>query len=76
MTTKTQGKTGSVAAPRPFLPGVAKPAIRALESAGYTHLDQLDGAREDDLMALHGMGAKALGILKAALQEQGKSLRS
>jgi hypothetical protein len=60
----------------PFPPGVAKPAIRALESAGYRHLDQLDKARESEIMALHGMGSKALGILRVALKERGKSFRS
>ncbi len=61
---------------RPFPPGVAKPAVRALASAGYTRLDQLVNARERDLAALHGMGEKALGILRAALKEQGKSFRA
>jgi hypothetical protein len=32
-------------------------------------------AREDDLAALHGMGPKALGILRDALKERGKSFR-
>lgn len=64
------------AAPKPFPPGVAKPAQRALASAGYTHLDQLTKARESDLATLHGMGPKALAILKAALAAKGKSFRT
>lgn len=36
--------------------GVSKPAQRALRSAGYSSLDQLDNAREADLAALHGIG--------------------
>lgn len=55
--------------------GVSQPAQRALASAGYTSVDQLVKAREDDLAALHGMGPKALGILRDALKERGKSLR-
>ena len=34
--------------------GVSKPALRALASAGYTHLDQLSTAREEHLAALQG----------------------
>jgi hypothetical protein len=56
-----------------FPPGVARPALRALASAGYTRLEQLTKAREADLMSLHGMGPKAIGILKDALGKQGKS---
>ena len=56
----------------PFPRGVSQPALRALASAGYTHLDQLERAREKELRALHGMGPKALGILRAALQKRGK----
>jgi hypothetical protein len=59
-----------------FPPGVAQPAIRALASAGYTSLDQLTKAREKDLMALHGMGPKAMGILRAALKAKGKTFLS
>lgn len=62
-------------APKPFPPGVAKPAVRAFAAAGYTTLDQLTKARESDLATLHGMGPKALTILKAALQAKGKTFR-
>jgi hypothetical protein len=55
--------------------GVARPAIRALENAGYTKVEQLAGVREADLLALHGMGPKALGALRAALKVRGKRLR-
>ena len=57
----------------PFPPGIGKPAQRALASAGYTSLADLSRAREKDLKALHGMGPKALGILRAALAAQGKT---
>jgi hypothetical protein len=55
--------------------GVAKPAQRALASAGYTSVDQLANAREEDLAGLHGMGAKAVAILRDALKQRGKSFR-
>jgi hypothetical protein len=60
----------------PFPKGVAKPAIRALASAGFTRLDQLAGASEKQIATLHGMGPKALEILRTTLQAKGKTLRS
>ncbi|WP_068924637.1 DNA-binding protein [Planobispora rosea] len=57
------------------LPKMGNPARRALEVAGYTRLDQLTGATEAELLALHGMGPKAMGILREALEERGLSLR-
>lgn len=71
MATKSTAKTST----NPFPRGVAQPAVRALNRAGYSTLDQLANARGSDLAALHGMGPRALGILKAALQERGKSFR-
>lgn len=56
-----------------FPPGVARPALRALANAGYTDLGQLTRATEAELKQLHGMGPKALGILRDALAATGKS---
>jgi hypothetical protein len=53
--------------------GVSNPARRALEAAGYRRLEQLAGANEKELLALHGMGPKAMGVLKSALAERGLS---
>jgi hypothetical protein len=66
----------SIAKDEPFPRGVSKPAQRALASAGYTRLDQLATARERDLATLHGMGPKALKILKETLKQKGKAFRS
>ena len=57
-----------------FPRGVASPALRALASVGVSRLDQVTRFSETELLALHGMGPKALGIIKAALRAQGKSL--
>jgi len=65
----------SASAREAFPKGVAKPAIRALAAAGFTSLDQLANASERQLTALHGMGPKALEILRRALAERGKSFR-
>lgn len=55
----------------PFPTGLGKPAERALAAAGYTHLEQLIHVSERELGKLHGMGPKALGILREALAANG-----
>src|SRR5262245_22077424 len=50
-----------------FRRGVSKRALRALASIGVTRLDQVTRFTEAELLALHGMGPKAIGIIKAAL---------
>ncbi len=52
-------------------PKIGEPARRALEEAGYTRLEQLPGVRSADLLRLHGMGPKALRLLREALAEKG-----
>jgi hypothetical protein len=54
-------------------PKIGAPATRALVNAGYLRLEQLTEVTEADLAKLHGMGPKALRILRAALDEQGMS---
>lgn len=56
-----------------FPKGVSKPAQRALASVAVTQLDQVTQFTERELLALHGMGPKAIRIMKAALQAQGKT---
>lgn len=58
-----------------FPPGIGRPAIRALHTAGVDRVDQLSDFTESELMRLHGMGPKALGILRSALAERGRSFR-
>ncbi|MFI0350509.1 DNA-binding protein [Actinomadura sp. 9N407] len=58
------------------LPRVSAPARRALVAAGYVRLDQLAGVDERELQKLHGMGPKALRILREALEERGLSFRT
>ncbi|HKI53159.1 MAG TPA: DNA-directed RNA polymerase subunit alpha C-terminal domain-containing protein [Anaerolineales bacterium] len=57
------------------LPKIAAPAQRALQSAGITTLQQLTEVTEAELLQLHGMGQKALGILREALNANGSSFR-
>jgi hypothetical protein len=53
------------------LPKIGAPALRALTAAGYQRLEQLTQVSEAELLKLHGMGPKAIGILRQALQEKG-----
>lgn len=53
------------------LPKTSKPAERAMNEIGITTLNQLTAIKESELQKLHGMGPKAIRILKAALAEHG-----
>jgi hypothetical protein len=57
------------------LPKLAALARRALLAAGYTRLEQLTEVSEAEVMELHGMGPNALRVLRAALEERGRSFR-
>ncbi|MEG0260478.1 MAG: DNA-directed RNA polymerase subunit alpha C-terminal domain-containing protein [Lysinibacillus sp.] len=52
--------------------GVAKPAVRALNAAGYTTLQQLAQVDLATLENLHGIGQKALAAIETALKESRK----
>ena len=55
----------------PWPAGVSKPAARALDSAGVKSLEELCTFKESEIMALHGMGPKAFGVLKSTLAAKG-----
>ncbi len=52
-------------------PEFGGPAIEALALAGYTRLEHLTKVTEKELLAIHGVGPKAVRILGAALAEKG-----
>ena len=54
---------------------IGAPATRALASVGVTRLEQLAGRSEAELLALHGVGPKAIRILREALQDRRLTLR-
>lgn len=56
------------------LPKLGAPATRALATAGYTRLDQLDGVSAASLLALHGFGPKAIRLLREAMAGTGMTL--
>lgn len=68
-----RAKAPAADAPDDFPAGIGQPARRALAGAGYTNLGQLAQVREADLLQLHGMGPKAMGLLKAALAARGQT---
>jgi uncharacterized protein YdhG (YjbR/CyaY superfamily) len=55
------------------LPPIGRPATRALAAAGVTRLEQLQQHRAKDLLALHGVGPKAVSLLRVALADRGLS---
>jgi DNA-directed RNA polymerase alpha subunit len=57
------------------LPKTSAPAQRALNAAGIYRLEQLTQYSEAEILKLHGMGPKALGMLKQALSEKGLAFK-
>ena len=57
------------------LPRIGAPATRALAGIGVTRLSQLTEHRAADLRELHGMGPRAIAILRQALNDRKLSLR-
>jgi len=53
--------------------GMGAPARDALAVAGYHRLEQLDGVSAKELLKLHGVGPKAIRVLREALAGQGLS---
>jgi hypothetical protein len=57
-------------------PKISQPALRVLHNAGYDHLEQLTSVSKLELGKSHGMGPKALGILREALAAKNLSSKS
>jgi len=55
------------------LPKIGAPATRALALEGITSLDDVRQRDVESLATLHGVGPRAVRILKEALAEQGRS---
>jgi hypothetical protein len=70
----TMAKNNSNAQPESDLPaGIGNPATRAFIAAGYTHLEQFTKVSEAELLKIHGVGPKAVGIIRQVLAAQGLS---
>ncbi|MBX9246305.1 hypothetical protein ICW40_16025 [Actinotalea ferrariae] len=57
------------------LPNIGGPARGALEARGVDTLEQVATLSEKELLAIHGVGPKAVRILRAAAAEAGLSPR-
>jgi hypothetical protein len=53
--------------------GLGQLAYRALRAARYTRLEQFTRVSEADLLKLHGVGPKAIRVIRSALQARGLS---
>jgi len=56
-------------------PKIGSPATRALEAEGYTQLKQLTKLSEAELSQMHGVGPKAVRILKETMKANGLSFK-
>lgn len=59
-----------------FPSGIGRPALRTLVAAGFTSMERMADASEREIADLHGMGPKALGILRTELQRMGLKFRN
>jgi hypothetical protein len=55
--------------------GIGRPATQALRGAGVTMLEQVAQHSRAELLALHGVGPKAVRVLSEALEQRGLALR-
>lgn len=55
---------------------IGQPATRALLNAGYRTLDEVSRLTEADLLALHGVGPKAVRLLRETLAAKGLALKA
>lgn len=68
---KSRMKKTSLTTTTPFPDGLAQPALRALASAGYVHLEQLASVSADEIRSWHGIGPNAIKKLQVALAVRG-----
>ena len=66
---------GALSEAEPALPKIGAPATRALAAIGVTTLDHVVERSESELLALHGVGPRAVRLLKEALASEGMELR-
>lgn len=62
--------------PATFPTGLSKPALRAFAAAGYAQLSDFARVSEVDLLKLHGVGPKAIRLLRLALASHGLTFAS
>lgn len=60
--------------PDPLPRGIGRAATAALEEAGVTTLSEVARWSAAELLALHGVGPKAVRVLREALARRGEAL--
>lgn len=55
---------------------IGRPATHALALIGIARLTQLAEMTEEEVLSLHGVGPKAVSVLRTALQNSGRSFRA
>jgi predicted flap endonuclease-1-like 5' DNA nuclease len=58
------------------LPNIGRPATSALAQIGVRNVIQLAGYSEREILALHGVGPKAIRILRPVMDEMGVAFRN
>ena len=58
------------------LPRIGRPANSALLGVGVTSLDEAAAYGRHGLLALHGVGPRAIRLIEEALDAQGRSLEA
>ncbi len=53
--------------------GIGRPATGAFAEAGYTRLSQFPALSAKDLLKLHGVGPKAIRVLRETLAARGQT---
>jgi hypothetical protein len=59
-----------------FPRGMGQPALRALAARQLTSLDHLTTVTEQELLGMHGIGPKAVRILRDAMSLRGLRFRA
>jgi predicted flap endonuclease-1-like 5' DNA nuclease len=57
------------------IPQIGKPATRALEAEGIRTLEDIARHSERELLAIHGVGPKAIRILREELEARGLTFK-
>jgi len=55
--------------------GLSRPALRALAGAGITRTSHFKKITEAELKQLHGMGPKAIEVIRQAMADEGLEFR-
>jgi predicted flap endonuclease-1-like 5' DNA nuclease len=57
------------------LPNIGRPATQALAQIGVRNVEQLAAYTEEEILALHGVGPRAIRILRPVMEEVGVTYR-